>query len=101
MLGYLRQVAICKSVLETIRQSLVRNNDWHLKLKLSSIPATESILRAVSALPDLGTEEKLKDFITDYVIDSLHLTTIQKEQFMGDHELKEQETPVCRVSSCE
>ena len=70
MLGYLRQVAICKSVLETIRQSLVRSDDWHMKLKLSSIPATESILRAVSALPDLGTEEKLRDFITEYVLDS-------------------------------
>jgi|WetSurMetagenome_2_1015567.scaffolds.fasta_scaffold1273089_1 hypothetical protein len=99
MLGYLRQVAICKAVIETIRQSLVRSDDWHMKLKLSSIPATEGILRAVSALPDLGTEEKLRDFITAHVLDSLRLTAIQKEQLMSNHGLKGQESPGCCMSS--
>jgi hypothetical protein len=101
MLGYLRQVAICKSVLETIRQSLVGSEDWHVKLKLSRIPTTESILRAASVLPGLGTEEKLRDFITDHVLETLQLTPIQKEQLMGDREPEGEETPVSCVSSQE
>lgn len=101
MLGYLRQVGICKSVLETIRQSLEKSGDWHIKLKMSSIPASESILRAVSVKPGLGTEEKLRDFITEYVMDSLRLTTIQREQIMEDQEPEGQETQMCCVSSPE
>ena len=101
MLGYLRQVGICKSVLETIRQSLEKSGDWHVKLKMSTIPAPESILRAVSVRPDLNTEEKVRDFITEYVMDSLRLTTIQREQLIEDQESEGQETQICCVSSPE
>src|SRR5512137_2043964 len=94
MLGYLRQVGICNSVLERIRQSLEKSGDWHMKLKMSSIPATESILRAVSVRADLNTEEKLMEFITEYVLESLRLTTIQREQLKGNPEPEGQEMQV-------
>lgn len=101
MLGYLRQVGICKSVLERIRQSLEKSGDWHMKLKMSNIPAPESILRAVSVKPGLGTEEKLRDFMTEYVMDSLHLTPIQREELLGDPDSERQETQICCVSTPE
>jgi len=84
VLSYLRQVAICESVREMIRQALGRSDDWHTKLKASNIPTTESILRAVSVLPGVASEEQLKDFIIDHMLASLHITTIQKEDLTSN-----------------
>jgi len=80
MLGYLRQIAICESVRETIRQALVKSDNWQTRLKAGNLPTADYILRAVSLLPDLDTEERLKTFIIKHVLDSLRVTEIEKEQ---------------------
>ena len=84
MIGYVRQVAIGNSVLETIKQTLAQSNEMGVRAKIVNIPTTESVLRAVSLHPSLNTEDKLKDFITDHFLASLRLTEIQKEH-LGLH----------------
>jgi hypothetical protein len=79
VLSYSRQMVICESVREMIKQALVKSNDWHITVKASLIPTTDSILRAASALPNLDTEEQLKDFIIDHVSVNLRLTEAEKE----------------------
>lgn len=80
MLSYVDQVAICGSVRKTIERAISRSNDMGIRAKISNIPTTESVLRAVSVRPDIDTVEKLKDFTTEHILSSLHLTEIQKEQ---------------------
>ena len=80
MISYMRQVAVCNSVRELMKQSFVQSNAMGIRAKILDIPATESILRAVSLLPNIDTEEQLKDFIIDYILSNLRLTEIQKEQ---------------------
>jgi hypothetical protein len=80
MLNYSRQVAICEAVRETIKKALIQSEDVSIKLRVSDIPTTDSILRAASVLPSIDTEEQLKGFIIDDVLASLHIATIQKEQ---------------------
>ena len=80
MLSYLRQVAICESVRETIKRALARNDDVGVRLAANNIGTTESVLRAVSLLPGLDTEEKLKDFIIEQMLSSLRLTADQRER---------------------
>ena len=80
MISYVRQVAICESVRETIRQALSRSDDPGVRQKTRDIPPCDSILRTVSLNQNLDTEEKLIDFITEHAIDSLRLTPEQKEQ---------------------
>ena len=80
MIDYVRQVAICESVRERIKQALIQHDDVNVKLKSNNIPATDSILRMVSLSPNINTEETLREFITNHIINSLRLTATQKEQ---------------------
>jgi hypothetical protein len=77
--SYVRQVAICESVRETIKRAFAQSDDVNVRLKANNITTTESVLRAVSLLPSLDTEEKLKDFIIEHILSSLRLTVIQRE----------------------
>jgi hypothetical protein len=79
MFSYLRQVAICESVRETIRQGLAQSTDVALRLKANHIPTTDGILRMVSLFPKVDTEERLKDLIIEHVLDGLRLTPAQRE----------------------
>jgi hypothetical protein len=80
VISYLRQVAICESVREAIKRALARNDDVSVRLAANNIDTTETVLRAVSLLPSLDTEEKLKDFIVEQMLSSLRLTADQKER---------------------
>ena len=80
MISYVRQVAICESVRETIRQALSRSDDPGVRQKTRNIPPCDSILRTVSLNQNLDTEEKLIDFITEHMVNGLRLTAAQKEQ---------------------
>ena len=79
MISYLRQVAICGPVLEMINRAVSRSDDKDIRTKVIHIPTTESILRAVSVLPNIATEEQLKAFIIEHTLSNLHLTDIQRE----------------------
>jgi hypothetical protein len=79
MISYLRQVALCGPVLEMIKQTVAQSNDAGVRAKVIHIPTTESVLRAVSVLPNIDTEEKLKDFTIEHVLSGLRLTEIQRE----------------------
>ncbi len=80
MLSYTRQIALCESVRETVKQALVESNQLSTKLKAGSIPTTDSILRAVSLFPTINTDEELKEFIIKHIIADLRLTEDEKEQ---------------------
>ena len=82
MISYVRQVALCESVRETIKRALLQDNDVVMKLKANKIPSTDGILRAVSLFPKINTEEALKDLITVRILSSLHLTAAQREQLL-------------------
>ncbi len=79
MLSYSKQVAICESVREIVKNVMNMSGDFHIRLKAGSIPGVDNILRAVSVLPGLDTEQKLKGFIADYLLLTLRLVGIQKE----------------------
>jgi len=79
MISYLRQVDICESVRKAIKQFIVQSDDKILKLKANNIPTADSILRMVSILPNIDTEEKFKDFTIEHISLSLSLTPIQRE----------------------
>lgn len=78
-MNYLKQVEICESVRITIKQIIAQSNDPVIKAKANSLPATESILRAASLFSNLDTEEKLRAFIDEHIINDLKLTETQKE----------------------
>lgn len=80
MLSYTRQIALCESVRETVKQALVESNQLSTKLKAGSIPTTDSILRAVSLFPAINTDEELKEFIIKHIIADLRLTEDEMEQ---------------------
>jgi hypothetical protein len=80
MITYLRQVALCGSVRKMIERAFERSDDMDLRRKINSIPTTESILRAVSLLPSLDDEDKLKVFMIDHALTDLRLSPVQKEQ---------------------
>ena len=63
-----------------IKQALIKSTQLRMKLKASSIPTTDGILRAVSLLPNVNTEEELKEFIINRILTDLGLTESQKEQ---------------------
>jgi len=50
ILSYATQIVICDSIRETIRQILIKSNQLSTKLKASSVPITDSILRTVTSL---------------------------------------------------
>jgi len=79
MLSYMDQIAICNSARKGIKRALAQSEDASTRLKVHKIPATESILRAVTLFPSLNTKEKLKDFIIEHVLGVLNVTGIQKE----------------------
>ena len=79
MLSYLRQVEICAPVLDMIRRAITQSDDAGTRACVVHIPTKESVLRAVSVLPSIDTEEKLKDFIIEHVLSDLRLTEIQRE----------------------
>lgn len=79
MLSYSRQVVICGSVRKTLEQTIAQSSDIGLRAKISGIPTTESVLRAVSLFPNINTEEELKDFIIKHIVSSLRLTESQRE----------------------
>lgn len=79
MLSYLRQVAICGPVLEMIKRAVAQSNDKGVRAKVMHIPTTEGVLRAVSVLPNIASEEQLKAFIIEHVLNNLRLTEIEKE----------------------
>ena len=80
MIDYVRQVAICESVRETIKRALAQSDDISARMKVNNIPATDSILREVSLHPNISAEETLLDFITEHILNSLRLTAAQREQ---------------------
>lgn len=80
MISYLRQVTICESLRKMIKKGLSQGDDMGIRLKANDIPLNESILRGVSLLPTLDTEEKLKDHIIEQMLGSLRLTAAQKER---------------------
>jgi hypothetical protein len=80
MIDYVRQVAICESVRETIKRALAQSTDMGMRQKINDIPATDGILRVVSLHPNINTEETLLDFITEHILSSLRLTAAQREQ---------------------
>jgi hypothetical protein len=84
VINYLKQVEICQSVQNAIKQALAKSNDPGMRLKTANFPTTESILRAVSLLPNLNSEEKLRDFITEHISKSLHLTRVDGSQYIED-----------------
>jgi hypothetical protein len=77
--SYVKQVAICETVRETIKRAFAQSDDLNVRLKANNITTTESVLRAVSLLPSLDTEDKLKDFMIEHILSSLRLTPIQRE----------------------
>jgi hypothetical protein len=79
MLNYLRQVEICGPVMEVIRRAITRSDDAGIRASIVHMPTKESVLRAVSVLQHIDTEEKLKDFIIEHVLSVLRLTEIQRE----------------------
>ena len=79
MISYLRQVAICGPVLEMIKQAVARSDDASVRARVIHIHTTESVVRTVSVLPSIDTEEKLKGFTFEHVLSSLGLTEIQRE----------------------
>ena len=79
MLSYPRQIALCEKVRETIKQALLKSSQLSTKLKASSIPTTDSILRAVSISKNVDTEEQLKGFVLKYILADLRLTEDQTE----------------------
>jgi hypothetical protein len=80
MISYVRQVAMCAPVREMIKRAVAQSEDPGIRAKVSQIPTTESVLRAVSVLPNIDTEEKLKDFTIEHVLSSLCLTEMQRER---------------------
>ena len=48
MISYSTQIVICESVREMMRQSLTKNSQLSIELKVSSVPTTDSNLSAVS-----------------------------------------------------
>jgi hypothetical protein len=79
MLDYMRQVAICESVRETIKQALTHSDDANLWQKVRNIPSTDGILREVSLRPNLDTEEKMRNFLMEQIMGSLRLTASQRD----------------------
>jgi hypothetical protein len=80
VLSYLRQVAIHDSVRETIKRALAQSDDVGVRLKANAIPAYDGILRSVSLYPSVNTEETLKDYIIEHILESLRLTADQRER---------------------
>ncbi len=83
MLNYLKQVEICESVQKIVKKSISSSDDKNLKMQNINFPTTESILRAVSVLPNIDTEEKLKDFIIEHISRVLRLAPVQKAELMN------------------
>jgi hypothetical protein len=79
MLSYVKQVEICGPVLDMIRRAVTQSDDAGIRAAIVHIPTKESILRAVSVLQSIETEEKLRDFIIEHVLSELRLTEIQRE----------------------
>ena len=79
MVSYVRQVAICESVKKTIKGAITQGDNLNVRIKIYDMPTTESILRAVSLSSSVDTEESLKDFIREHILDSLCLTVDQRK----------------------
>jgi len=79
MISYVRQIAICEPVLEMIKRAVNQSDDAGIRASIVHIPTKESILRAVSVLSDIDTEEKLRSFTIEHVLSSLRLSGIQRE----------------------
>ena len=79
MLSYIRQVAICESVRETIKQALAHSDEVNLRQKANDVPSTDGILREVSLSPDIHNNEELRDVIIVNIFNSLRLTASQRE----------------------
>jgi hypothetical protein len=78
MLSYIRQVAVCESVRETIKQAIARSDEVSLRQKAHDIPSADGILREVSLSPDIHNNEGLRDVIIANILSSLHLTASQR-----------------------
>ena len=79
MISYVRQIAVCEPVLEMIKRAVTQSDDAGVRASIVHIPTKESVLRAVSVLPDIDTEEKLRSFTIEHVLSSLRLSEIQRE----------------------
>jgi hypothetical protein len=79
MLSYIKQVEICGPVMDAIRRAITQSDDAGTKASVVHMPTKESVLRSVSVLPSIDTEEELKDFIIKHVLNELRLTEIQRE----------------------
>jgi hypothetical protein len=84
MVSYVRQMLVCDSILKTMRQELARSSDSGIRQKADKLPTTDAVLRTVSLVSGLETEERLKDYITEYVLGVLNLTDVQKELLNRD-----------------
>jgi hypothetical protein len=80
MLNYSRQIVICGSIRETIKQALMKSGQLSTKLKTGSIFSTDSILRAVSLFPRINNGEELKEFIAKRIASDLRLTESEREK---------------------
>jgi len=79
MLSYPRQIALCEQVRETIKQALLKSSQLSTKLKTSSIPTTDSILRAVSISNTWIPKNSWKSFVLKYILADLRLTESEEE----------------------
>jgi hypothetical protein len=79
MFSYLRQVAICESVRQTIKRALAQSDDVEIRQKADDISSTDNILRAARLSPHTETAEALRDFIIEHVLRILNLTGSQQE----------------------
>jgi hypothetical protein len=79
MINYLKQVDISGSARKIIERALIQSDDAGVRAKANDIPTTESVLRTVSVLPNIDTEEKLRDFTIEHILSSLRLTPVQRE----------------------
>jgi hypothetical protein len=84
MVSYVRQMLVCDSILKTMRQELARSSDSSIRQKANKLPTTDAVLRTVSLVSGIETEERLKDYITEYVLGVINLTEVQKEQLSRD-----------------
>lgn len=78
MISYSRQVSICESVRERIKQALHQSDDVNLRLKANDIPTCDSILRTVSVSPNINIEDTLNDFILEHISECSSLNSNSK-----------------------
>ena len=78
MISYTKQVSVCNSVLEIIKQTFNRSPDPAVRIKTGNVPSTDSILRAISLSPHIEDEQTLRQAIVEHILNALRLTEEQR-----------------------